>query len=184
MMGYPVSVTMEIPSNYIVTITYFHFYCRHGDEDRLVTLFGVMQALVSFIQSSKDSVRYIVAGDHKFVFMVREHLILVAIAQTGESCTHILLQLTYIYNQVLSILTLSQLGRIFSQLHNYDLRRLLSGTEKSFDNLLSMMNRDPSFFLGAVRCLPLEASVRDIVAQSIAQNAKVKVRVGQVGRSV
>ena len=148
---------------------------RYGDEDRLVTLFGVMQALVSFIQSSKESIRYIVAGDHKFVFLVREHLILVAIAQTKESSTHLLLQLTYIYNQVLSILTLSQLGRIFNMLHNYDLRRLLSGTEKTFDNLLNVMNQDPSFFLCAVRCLPLETSVRDTVAQSIAQNAKVKV---------
>ena len=134
-----------------------------------------MQALVSFIQSSKDSIRYMVAGDHKFVFLVREHLILVAIAQTRESSAHLLLQLTYIYNQVLSILTLSQLARIFNTLHNYDLRRLLSGTEKTFDNLLNMMNQDPSFFLCAVRCLPLDSSVRDTVAQSIAQNSKVKV---------
>ena len=36
-------------------------------------------------------------------------------------------QLTYVYNQVLSVLTYSQLSRIMEQRRNYDLRRLLSG---------------------------------------------------------
>jgi hypothetical protein len=137
---------------------------------------GVMQALVSFIQDSQDLLRCITAGDHKMVFLIRENLILVAAANSQESMPQLLLQLTYVYNQVLSVLTLSQLSRIFKQRRNYDLRRLLTGAEKFFDNLLNMIDRDPCFFLGAVRCLPLECSMRDTIAQSIAQNAKVKVR--------
>ena len=159
------------------------WYChvhRYGDEDRLVTLMGVMQALVSFIQDSQDLMRCITAGDHKMVFLIREHLILVTASESHESMHQLLLQLTYIYNQVLSVLTLSQLSRIFKQRRNYDLRRLLTGAEKFFDNLLNMMDRDPCFFLGAVRCLPLESSVRDTIAQSIAQHAKVKVLVCNV----
>lgn len=152
-------------------------HCRYGDEDRLVTLMGVMQALVSFIQDSQDLLRCITAGAHKMVFLIRENLILVAVASSQESLHQLLLQLTYVYNQVLSVLTLSQLSRIFSNRRNYDLRRLLSGAEKFFDNLLNMMDHNPCFFLGAVRCLPLESSVRDTIAQSIVQHAKVKVRI-------
>ena len=36
-------------------------------------------------------------------------------------------QLTHVYNQILSVLTLRQLERIMNQRGNYDLRRLLGG---------------------------------------------------------
>lgn len=160
-----------------VNALFFKCLCsRHGDEDRLVTLMGVMQALVSVIGDGQDLLRCITAGSHKMVFLIRENLVLVAAARSIESMPQLLLQLTYVYNQVLSVLTLSQLSRIFKQRRNYDLRRLLTGAEKFFDNLLNTMDRDPCFFLGAVRCLPLESSMRDTIAQSIAQNAKVKVK--------
>ena len=151
--------------------------CRYGDEDRLVTLMGVMQAMVSVVQASKDNLRCMTAGRHKFVFLTREHLVLVAVSSTQESLAQVMLQLNYVYNQIISVLTLSQLCRIFEQRRNYDLRRLLTGAEKFVDNLMTLLEVDPSFLLGAVRCLPLESSVRDTIAQSIVQHAKVKVPV-------
>ena len=106
------------------------YHCRYGDEEKLASIFGVMQALVSFVQSdSTDSLkyvlysvvwyvlygtmkiflldlyissyhtipyhtmtyhtkpnhsRYITAGRHKFVFQIKDPLILVIVAQTGE----------------------------------------------------------------------------------------------------
>ncbi|XP_064632667.1 vacuolar fusion protein MON1 homolog A-like [Lineus longissimus] len=149
-------------------------YSRYGKEDKLVTIMGVMQALVSFIQDSKDNMRCIIAGDHQFVFLVREHIILVCVSKTTESTTQIMLRLTYVYNQIISVLTYSQLSRIFKTRRNYDLRRLLSGTEKFIDNLLNLMDHDPSFLLGAVRCLPLPNSIRETIAQTVTMHAKVK----------
>ncbi|PVD24522.1 hypothetical protein C0Q70_15005 [Pomacea canaliculata] len=149
-------------------------YSRHGHEDKLVTIMGVMQALVSFVQDSKDSLRSIVAGKHKFVFLVRDHLILVGVTRGTDSTQQMLLQLMYVYNQVISVLTHSQLSKIFKQRRNYDLRRLLTGAEKFFDNLLNLMDSEPGLLLSAVRCLPLDNQVRDIIAQTIVQNAKVK----------
>ena len=172
-------------------VLFFSFpLVRHGDEDRLATLMGVMQAVVSFVEDrgsncssntsgGGDHIRCITAGAHKFVFLIREHVILVAaVRTTDESMQQILLQLTYVYNQIVSILTLSQLGRIFEQRRNYDLRRLLSGAEKFLDGLIKLMETDASFLLGAVRCLRMDSNVRDNIAQIIAQNAKVKVRKG------
>ncbi|XP_070535609.1 vacuolar fusion protein MON1 homolog A-like [Ptychodera flava] len=148
-------------------------YSRYGAEDRLVTLMGVMQALVSFVQADKNSIRSITAGDHKFIFLVRLPLILVAVSSTQESPQQLIVQLTYVYNQIVSVLTFSQLNRIFQQRRNYDLRRLLTGTEKFIDNLLKLIDTDPSFLLQAVRCLPMSSTVRDIIAQSM-HSAKVR----------
>ena len=138
---------------------------------------GVMQALVSFVQADKDALRCVIAHDHKFVFLIREHLILVCVSNTGESTPQLVHRLTYVYNQVVSVLTYSQMARIFKQRRNFDLRRLLSGTEKFIDNLLSVIDHDPSFLLGAVRCLPLPNTIRDTIAQTVLQYAKVKVRI-------
>ena len=135
-----------------------------------------MQALVSFVQdSSQDSLRSIIVGEHRIVFLHHDHIILVCVSRGTESDRQIRIQLNYLYNQILSVLTLSTLKKIFKQRRNYDLRRQLSGSEKFLDSLLTMMETEPGLLLGAVRCLPLERQTRDMIAQSIVQHAKVKV---------
>ncbi|XP_052253110.1 protein SAND-like [Dreissena polymorpha] len=150
-------------------------YSRYGNEDKLVTTFGVMQALVSFVEDSNhDSIRSIVVGDHRVVFLHYDNIILVCATCGMESDRQIRIQLNYLYNQILSVLTLSTLKKIFKQRRNYDLRRQLSGSEKFLDSLLCMMETEPGLLLSAVRCLPIESQTRDMIAQSIVQNAKIK----------
>ncbi|XP_065669454.1 protein SAND isoform X2 [Hydra vulgaris] len=142
-------------------------YTRYGNEEELVTMMGLMQAIVSFVQDSNDNLRYIVAGEHKFVFLTRGPIILVAVCSSSDFHSQLVLQLTYVYHQVLSVLTFTQLTKIFEHRRNYDLRKLLSGTEKFIDNLLNMMTYDPSFLLQAVRCLPMSSAVRDTIGQAL-----------------
>lgn len=150
-------------------------YSRYGSEDKLVTIFGVMQALVSFVQTNQDTIRSIHAGNSKFVFLIKGPIILVSVSRTTESVAQLVLQLTYVYNQVVSVLTSSQLNRIYEQRRNYDLRRLLAGAERLIDHLLNFMEREPAFLLGAVKCLPLTPSVRDSITQTIVQTCgKIK----------
>lgn len=113
------------------------------------------------------------ADGYKVVFVRRSPLVLVAVARTRQSEQEIAHELLYIYYQILSLLTWTQLNHIFQQKQNYDLRRLLAGSERITDNLLDLMAHDPSFLMGAVRCLPLAASVRDAVSSSL-QQAKAK----------
>ena len=82
----------------------------------------------------------------------------------------------YIFNQISSILTGAQLHRIFEQRHNYDLRRLLAGSERLMDNLVNYMDQDFSVLLGAVKCLPMPSTDRDAVTQTICQQC-VKIKV-------
>lgn len=69
-------------------------YSRHGPEDKLVTVMGVMQALVSFVQAGNDMIRSIHVGDTTFVFIIKGPLILVAVSKTLESVPQLILQLT------------------------------------------------------------------------------------------
>ncbi|XP_029455490.1 vacuolar fusion protein MON1 homolog A [Rhinatrema bivittatum] len=148
-------------------------YSRYGSEEALSSTMGVMMALVSFLEVEKNVIKSIHADGYKVVFVRRSPLVLVAVARTRQSEQEIAQELLYIYYQILSLLTWTQLNHIFQQKQNYDLRRLLVGSERITDNLLDLMARDPSFLMGAVRCLPLAASVRDAVNTSL-QQAKAK----------
>lgn len=68
-------------------------FCRYGNEDKLAWLFGVMQTLVSFVQSSDDNIKSIHAGDTLFVFLVKKPLILVAVSKTKDSSQQLIMQL-------------------------------------------------------------------------------------------
>ncbi|XP_001915953.3 vacuolar fusion protein MON1 homolog A [Equus przewalskii] len=144
-------------------------YSRYGSEEALSSTMGVMVALVSFLEADKNAIRSIHADGYKVVFVRRSPLVLVAVARTRQSAQELAQELLYIYYQILSLLTGAQLNHIFQQKQNYDLRRLLSGSERITDNLLQLMARDPSFLMGAARCLPLAAAVRDAVSASLQQ---------------
>lgn len=68
-------------------------YSLHGSEEKLITMFGLLQALVSVVQSSDDSIRSISCGNSKFVFLVKNPLILVAVNKSKRSEQQILNQL-------------------------------------------------------------------------------------------
>ncbi|CAH2098227.1 unnamed protein product [Euphydryas editha] len=143
-------------------------YSRYGNEDKLAGLCGVIQALVSVVEEpNQDILRSINTKDCKAVFLVKGPLILVTVSKSNESETQLVLQLTYAFNQIVSVLTLTQLNRIFEQRRNYDLRRLLSGAERLIDHLFIFMEKDPAFLLGAVRCLPLPEKARENITQAI-----------------
>ncbi|XP_055638116.1 protein SAND [Toxorhynchites rutilus septentrionalis] len=158
-------------------------YSMHGNEDKLATLFGVMQALVSFVQSNNDSIKSIHAMGVKFVFLVKSPLIMVAISRTNHSVQQIQLQLTDVYNQILSTLTLVHVQKTFEKRKNFDLRRLLAGSERLIDHLLvndkcdhRLVSNNPfSFMTHSVRILPMQSSVRDTIIGAIQSNcSKIK----------
>lgn len=131
-------------------------YSRYGDENQLASLMGVMQATVSFVQDLGDNLRCIKAKDTNIVFLTKRPLILVAVSHTMETVTQLIVQLTYLYQQLLSILTLPTLSRKFEEKKGYDLRNMIAGSERLLDSLASAMDSDPSsYILSAVRVLPM-----------------------------
>lgn len=69
-------------------------YSLHGNEDKLATLYGVMQALTSVVQANQDVIMSIHAIGIKFVFVIKGPLILVAASRRNLSVQQIQLQLT------------------------------------------------------------------------------------------
>ncbi|XP_075153880.1 vacuolar fusion protein MON1 homolog [Haematobia irritans] len=156
-------------------------YSLHGNEDKLAILFGIIQALVSFVENNQDVVTSIRAKGILFVFMVKSNLIFVAASRTSMSVSQLQMQLNDVHNQILSTLTYNQLSKIFRQRKNFDLRRLLEGSERLITNLLlndsskKITNNVFAFLTNSIRILPLQASVRSTIAQTIKENcSKIK----------
>ena len=142
-------------------------YSLHGEEEMSVSLAGLMQALVSFVADSGDTIKSIKTQSTNIVFLVKTPLILVGVSSSGLQTSQLTVQLLYIHSQIVSVLTLTQLNRIFEQRRNYDLRRMLSGSERLITSLSDSMDTDYSYFLSAVRCLPLAPPTRDLISETI-----------------
>lgn len=140
-------------------------YSRYGSEEALSSTMGVMMALVSFVQSGDNIIRSVYSDEHTVVFMQLGPLVLVSVSNSRQSEQQLRNELLYVYNQIISMLTQASITRIFEHKKNYDLRRLLAGSEKILDGLLNLVDSDPSFLLSAVHCLPLASSLRDSLSQ-------------------
>jgi hypothetical protein len=139
-------------------------YSRYGDEQKLATFIASVNALISFVEDTDDSIRHVIAGDRTIVFIQRGPIYLVAAARTGEPVPHLARQLDYTHAQIISILTQSSVNKIFKARATFDLRNLLGGTDKILDCLLHVMDNDPSYMLNSVHCLRLPFAARSSLA--------------------
>ncbi|XP_061745048.1 vacuolar fusion protein MON1 homolog B isoform X2 [Nerophis ophidion] len=140
-------------------------YSRYGSEEALSSTMGVMMALVSFVQSGDNIIRSVYSEENTVVFLQKGPLVLVCVSSSRQSEQQLRGELLYVYYQIISMLTQASISRIFEHKKNYDLRRLLAGSEKILDGLLNLVDSDPSFLLAAVHCLPLASSLRDSLSQ-------------------
>ncbi|KAJ1651782.1 Vacuolar fusion protein mon1 [Dispira simplex] len=135
-------------------------YSRYGDESRMSSLLGVLQAILSLVTDDNDTLESIVTGHHRFVFLLKGPLYLVAVAQTDEPERQLQCQLGYVYDQILSIVSLGQIRRIFESHSNFDLRKLITGTEGMLDHLIDHLGKNFSFALGSVESVRLPVPLR------------------------
>lgn len=103
-------------------------FTRSGDEQQLVTTFGLIQAVISIVQDQDgDYVQCIQAGSRRIVYFIKESLYFVAVSSTGEPEAVLRQQLTFIYYQIIFVLT-SKVHDILKSNPSKDLRDLL-GTD-------------------------------------------------------
>lgn len=105
---------------------HFGFFFRHGSEEELSPVMGFLQALSSVVSAATPgdhliSIRSSIFSDGPSVaFLHRSPLLLVGIGTS--TLGHLAKQLQYSYDEILSVLTKSQLIRVFQNRWNYDLR--------------------------------------------------------------
>ncbi|CAL9770379.1 unnamed protein product [Musa acuminata subsp. burmannicoides] len=134
-------------------------YSRYGDEHKLAGFSATLQAIISFVENSGDRLKFIRAGKHQVVFLVKVPIYLVCISCTEEPYEALKRQLELIYGQMLLILTKS-VNRCFEKNPKYDMTPLLRGTDAVFSSLIHAFSWNPATFLNAYTCLPLSYSTR------------------------
>ncbi|KAF9519709.1 hypothetical protein BS47DRAFT_1370687 [Hydnum rufescens UP504] len=129
-------------------------------SDDLTSAMGLMQALISVFADDGDKIRCINAGRTRISFLLRSPLYYVCVSSWREPESVIRVHLDYLHQQILSVVTASQLRKIFERRNNFDLRRLLDGTDGILHLLLSRLEQDVGLTTGSLGAVRLDHSVR------------------------
>ncbi|KAG1885013.1 DUF254-domain-containing protein [Suillus subluteus] len=144
------------------------------DAENLSSIMGIVQALLSVFLDDGDKLRCINAGRLRITFLLRSPLYYVCASSWGEPESVTRSHLEYLHLQILSIVTASQLRRIFERRTNFDLRRLLDGSEPFMFSLLARMELDLAMATSSLNCLQLDQSLRARVAEALVPTSKMK----------
>ncbi|PKU87633.1 vacuolar fusion protein MON1 homolog [Dendrobium catenatum] len=134
-------------------------FSRYGDEHKLAGFSATLQAIISFVENGDDRIKFVRAGRHQVVFLVKGPIYLVCISCTEEPYEALRGQLELLYGQILVILTKS-IDRCFVKNPKFDMAPLLGGTDAVFSSLIHSFSWNPATFLHAYTCLPLAYSTR------------------------
>ncbi|KAL8276925.1 hypothetical protein RQP46_010653 [Phenoliferia psychrophenolica] len=143
------------------------------DEEEATGYVGVMQAIISIFADEGDRLRYVDAGTTKIAFLLKPPLYLVCVSDWGEPESVLRTHLDYLYLQVLSVVTLSQLTAIFARRSNFDLRRLLEGTEGFFKNLTTTLQTSLPILTSCLEVYRIDPTIRDEVAKALSPGRKI-----------
>ncbi|KAF9454805.1 DUF254-domain-containing protein [Macrolepiota fuliginosa MF-IS2] len=140
----------------------------------MASTIGIMQALISIFIDDGDKLRCINAGQARITFLLRPPLYYVCVSSWGEPESVTRTHLEYLHLQILSIVTASQLRRIFERRTNFDLRRLLDGAESFLTSLLDELEFDLGISTSSLHCLKLELNLRKRIAETLVPTGKTK----------
>ncbi|KAJ1950292.1 Vacuolar fusion protein mon1, partial [Linderina pennispora] len=142
-------------------------YTRYGDEAQLAPLMSTIQAVIASFADMSDPIRSMTMGGHTIVFYTSGPLYLMAVASVDEPAQQLRSELQLLHSQIVSILTMAQLTKIFEQRSNFDLRQLLGGTEPVIDQLVDRMATSFAFSLGSLDTLWMRFKLRDRIGKSL-----------------
>lgn len=155
------------------------------DEEDSAVEVGILQALVSnfaeqgvrTLEHKSIEILRLPQRSSRVVFLLREPLYLVVTStwhDAGyiytESTAALKAHLEILYAGLISLISESQLRRLFSRGHNFDLRRMLEGTDGILETLVARLQTDFGMTLGAggggvcLRPARLDLKVREDIA--------------------
>jgi hypothetical protein len=152
-------------------------FTKNGDEQELVTTFGLLQAIFSIVRDTGDTIKCICAGGRKIVYFSREALLFVSMSSTNEPESVLVKELEFMYSQILLILT-SKVHSVLQVNASKDLRDLLGpDTTRLMSATCKQDVTSESIALSALKSLPLAVELRrEIVSElsiCVAESAAV-----------
>ncbi|KAG9122804.1 Vacuolar fusion protein mon1 [Ceratobasidium sp. 392] len=143
-------------------------------EEDVSSAMGLLQALVSVFADDGDRIRCINAGRTRITFVLRAPLYYACVSSWGEPESVIRLHLDYLHLQILTVLTGTQLQKIFERRGNFDLRRLLDGTDPLIHSLTARLSTDLSITLASLHTLRVEPGLRSRAAELVLPSKDTK----------
>ncbi|KAG8746378.1 Vacuolar fusion protein mon1 [Ceratobasidium sp. 428] len=143
-------------------------------EEDVSSAMGLLQALVSVFADDGDRIRCINAGRTRITFVLRAPLYYACVSSWGEPESVIRLHLDYLHLQILTVLTGTQLQKIFERRGNFDLRRLLDGTDPLIHSLTARLSTDLSITLTSLHTLRVDPGLRFRAAELVLPSKDTK----------
>ena len=126
-------------------------YSRYGDPIENNSIFATLSAMITKFtvfnsnDSDKEFLNVITNSKNKIVFLKKGQLIFIAISKKNDCTSLLFSQLEYLYNQLMSILTIS----FYSKLEDNPSKCLstMSGTENLFEQMIQYTSKSfPALF--------------------------------------
>ncbi|RWS26753.1 vacuolar fusion protein MON1 A-like protein [Leptotrombidium deliense] len=137
-------------------------------RDDVITLLPVCQVLINYFHDTQcDTLRFIITKNGtRITFATKPPLIFVVVTHHLSGIDPQLV-INQMHSQVISIVTAPTVKKVFEQSPTYDLRRLLTGSEKLFDFLIEngLMLMSSRREVNAVECF-LSSGVASIANHS------------------
>ncbi|MCO5565782.1 hypothetical protein L7F22_019457 [Adiantum nelumboides] len=145
------------------------------EEDQMeATRVGLLQAIISNYAENDKKKLYETSAEvlalpktGKTTFLLRPPLYLIAVSYWDEADSTLRNHLEYLHQAVISLVSASKLNKLFDRAANFDLKRLLQGTDNILDSLLTRLQLETIAMRGALQPLRLNAAIRHDVGAAL-----------------
>ncbi|CCD71104.1 Vacuolar fusion protein MON1 homolog [Caenorhabditis elegans] len=143
------------------------FVNNDRNEGEIVSLVALICAFVSRCQSWGDSLMTMTSQDNHIQFLHKSPLIFCVVSKYPEQLDQ---QLEVLFEQICSILSKSQLENVYKKKgDNYDLRKLLRGTDRLIDSSISSWRASPINLVdSSISAIPMNPSDREFLSTTMA----------------
>lgn len=129
-------------------------YSRYGDPIENNSIFATLSAMITkftIFNSNKENLNIISNKKNKIVFLKKGQLIFIALSKKNDCTSLLFSQLEYLYNQLMSILTIS----FYSKLEDNPSKCLstMSGTENLFEQIIQYSSKSFTSLFNACQVL-------------------------------
>ena len=140
---------------------------QNEEDQKAATRVGVIQALISNYESlgheelqrrSKEILE--LPSSSRISFVLKPPLYLAAVSQWGEDEVTLSNHLEFLYYAIISIVSAAKLNRLFDRAANFDLKRVLDGTDGILDSLMTGLQTEAAPLYDSLHPLRLQYVLR------------------------
>lgn len=150
-------------------------FTMHTDDKKIIPLAGIINTIVNYFQvnqQAKIKMIHFRNTGQKFVFLNKEHIIIMIHSNLGESFKMLQDQCYFLYSYLISTLTSKSLERLFRNRSNFDLGTFLAQSDiENLNSICHLLSNNfyPDIFLNALQSNPIEKRIRNKIHKEILQ---------------